>query len=596
VNFPNTQEKKHIAVKVGNVITKGGEKLPLNTKVKIANNADGDTIVYKVNNHSGKYLYALNPGEYKAIYTYEGKDFFNENISVNPSSDFSVVKEIIELDVATMTAKKRTEDITKKASYTYINPADTAKRTIEELAIEKNDTAKTQQPPAIAKQVEKPQEINREEIQPIKDTAKPQETPKTQEIVKQEIVKQQDTLKSQAIVKQEIVKQETQSLQDTIKQQEVLKTQDLSRKEEEKKQMEFIAAQEKIAAQKKAEEEAFRIAIEEEKIANQREAEKTKIIEELRSERGERVKIIKEEQAAKERLAAENKIKQEQAEAANLTAKKEKEGTTEVAEATPTSSSTSSSNPLIFQEFFNYNIKEISLANARFTEFVAHIIPLISQNGTVNIAIESSASRVPTKKYGTNQKLSEFRAEEGKLKLLSALSEKGNDESKVNFVGIRPLVQGPKYKWDSKTNKSVYGKFQYIKIMSVAQDFKWAPVEREMLKSLRKIRLKTYTKEEVMSKTTDVKAVTGLIYTVQVGAFQTTIYFAKLENLPDLLYEQKENMLRIMSGKYATREDADVAKEQLIQQGFQDAFVNPYMDGEQISFRKAKKILNNKPL
>ncbi len=96
--------------------------------------------------------------------------------------------------------------------------------------------------------------------------------------------------------------------------------------------------------------------------------------------------------------------------------------------------------------------------------FIDNIAARVELAGIARISIESSASRVPTKTHGTNEKLSKLRAEKAKAALLDQLIDRGIGADKVSFINVTTLVQGPDYKGDYLDNKTVYEKYQYIKM------------------------------------------------------------------------------------------------------------------------------------
>ena len=75
----------------------------------------------------------------------------------------------------------------------------------------------------------------------------------------------------------------------------------------------------------------------------------------------------------------------------------------------------------------------------------------------------SSASHVPTKTYGTNDKLSNLRMEAARKALLDAVRAAGKDPKDLLLESVNHLVQGPKYQGDFK-NTEKYGKFQFVKL------------------------------------------------------------------------------------------------------------------------------------
>ena len=116
-----------------------------------------------------------------------------------------------------------------------------------------------------------------------------------------------------------------------------------------------------------------------------------------------------------------------------------------------------------YAKFYVYNAKDIDLNEKRWTEFVDVVVDLIDKNGRANVVIEASASKVPTKTYGTNENLSRKRMEDARARLLEAVKARGKDETKLYLEAVNSLVQGPKYAGDYQ-NTEKYGKFQYAKL------------------------------------------------------------------------------------------------------------------------------------
>lgn len=120
--------------------------------------------------------------------------------------------------------------------------------------------------------------------------------------------------------------------------------------------------------------------------------------------------------------------------------------------------------PASFEQFYTYNKKDIKKADEAFKKFIIEVELLIKSNGKVDMVFESSASKVPTTTYKTNENLAKNRAEVAKNRVFEALKAKKVDTSKINIITYSTLVQGPEYNDDWKTNKETYEKFQYIKI------------------------------------------------------------------------------------------------------------------------------------
>jgi len=125
--------------------------------------------------------------------------------------------------------------------------------------------------------------------------------------------------------------------------------------------------------------------------------------------------------------------------------------------------STSEAGNAYFDVYYGYNQTGTSLDRERFEIFIDDLKDIINLKGSVNIIIEGSASRVPTKTWVTNDKLAKARAEKGKENLISSLKAKGVDASKVIVKTVDSSVQGPTYRGDYQ-NIEKYTKYQFLKI------------------------------------------------------------------------------------------------------------------------------------
>ena len=119
--------------------------------------------------------------------------------------------------------------------------------------------------------------------------------------------------------------------------------------------------------------------------------------------------------------------------------------------------------PANYERYYGYNKKGVN-NDKEFAKFADNVAKLIKVNGKVVIEIESSASKVPTTTFGTNDNLAKVRLNEAKEKLLAALKAKGIDVSKVTFVSEVSSVQGPEYNEDFVQNRKTYEQYQYIRI------------------------------------------------------------------------------------------------------------------------------------
>ncbi len=114
-----------------------------------------------------------------------------------------------------------------------------------------------------------------------------------------------------------------------------------------------------------------------------------------------------------------------------------------------------------YKEFFDYNIKKVNTTNDMYVTMLNKITENINQGVKVVIEIEASASKVPTKTFGSNEELAKYRSDDAKQTIITSLTEKGISTDKYSFKKAKNLVQGPKYKGDAE-NTGTYEKYQYV--------------------------------------------------------------------------------------------------------------------------------------
>lgn len=114
------------------------------------------------------------------------------------------------------------------------------------------------------------------------------------------------------------------------------------------------------------------------------------------------------------------------------------------------------------KHYFTYNANKLDEDNKKLEEFIASVKTALEKGKKVNISIESSASKVTTKTFGTNDKLTKTRANNMKDLISSMLPEDKVDVSLLNIKISRTLVQGPAYSRGNGVKRSEYEKYQYI--------------------------------------------------------------------------------------------------------------------------------------
>lgn len=116
-----------------------------------------------------------------------------------------------------------------------------------------------------------------------------------------------------------------------------------------------------------------------------------------------------------------------------------------------------------YAKYYAYNVKDIDQNEARWRQFLDAVVNVVQTNGEARIVIESSASKVPTRTFGTNENLSRQRMEDARSRLVEALKARNVDIDKVKLEAVNSLVQGPRYVGDFQDTEK-YGKFQYVKL------------------------------------------------------------------------------------------------------------------------------------
>ncbi len=117
---------------------------------------------------------------------------------------------------------------------------------------------------------------------------------------------------------------------------------------------------------------------------------------------------------------------------------------------------------LDFKHNFGYNKNKLSISRGKLKKFIKSIEKQLKDgrpNVTINVV--SSASHVPTKTFGTNERLAEVRAENMKYDLVAHFEKKY--AGKVNVVVLSTLVDGPAYEDDS-ADKEKYWPFQFVSL------------------------------------------------------------------------------------------------------------------------------------
>lgn len=117
---------------------------------------------------------------------------------------------------------------------------------------------------------------------------------------------------------------------------------------------------------------------------------------------------------------------------------------------------------LQFKHTFGYNKNKVGVDKGDLRRFMKDLEKQLDDGRqNVTIKVVSSASNVPTKTYGTNQKLAEVRAENIKYDLADQFNKKY--KGRVNVIIEKTIVDGPPYEEDAG-NKDKYEPFQFVSL------------------------------------------------------------------------------------------------------------------------------------
>jgi len=114
--------------------------------------------------------------------------------------------------------------------------------------------------------------------------------------------------------------------------------------------------------------------------------------------------------------------------------------------------------------YFDYNKNKITSTDQEFKNFLDELaIQIKSGRKNITIEIYSSASKVPTKSFSSNQELAEFRDENMKKLLNEFLTKNPNYKSIITLKTVLANVDGPEYQKDA-FNKNKYRPYQFVAI------------------------------------------------------------------------------------------------------------------------------------
>lgn len=117
---------------------------------------------------------------------------------------------------------------------------------------------------------------------------------------------------------------------------------------------------------------------------------------------------------------------------------------------------------LEFMHYFDYNKNKLAVSKGDLKKFVKEVEKQLKDGRErITINVYSSASKVPTKTYETNEKLTQIRAENMKYDLTTYFESIKDFAGKVNVVIVSAIVDGPEYVEDAVDQKK-YKPYQFV--------------------------------------------------------------------------------------------------------------------------------------
>lgn len=114
-----------------------------------------------------------------------------------------------------------------------------------------------------------------------------------------------------------------------------------------------------------------------------------------------------------------------------------------------------------YEIYFQYNRNKKSGSDPCWENFINRVTEL-SRTQKVNIMVEGSASKVPTRKFRSNEKLASIRANKLRKDIVEAVRSRAGNPTNLQF-NVQSLVGGPEYMGDWNIGRKKYEAHQYSK-------------------------------------------------------------------------------------------------------------------------------------
>lgn len=115
-----------------------------------------------------------------------------------------------------------------------------------------------------------------------------------------------------------------------------------------------------------------------------------------------------------------------------------------------------------FTFYFKYNMNEVDESAPEYKKFIDKLVDVKNAGGKISLAVNASASTVPSHQFKSNEDLALRRANSTIEKIKNSLKQKGVTENDILITSNKAVVSGPDYKGDYN-NTDKYGKYQYVK-------------------------------------------------------------------------------------------------------------------------------------
>mgnify|MGYP000577882215 CR=1 FL=1 len=141
----------------------------------------------------------------------------------------------------------------------------------------------------------------------------------------------------------------------------------------------------------------------------------------------------------------------------------------EVVDTTPTIEEPKVEDDFVLDEYsytqhFGYNKNKIDRRNPDYIKMINGALKNVKKTRRLVIAIKSSASKVPSRSFRTNDALAYKRAIDAQRHIKSELMSKGVSSKYIIFQEVDSSVNGPEYNSSKPQSREVFEEYQYVTI------------------------------------------------------------------------------------------------------------------------------------